>query len=207
MPALRPPAAHQAGWSDVTIARRVLCLSGSLRRVSANSSALVAAQRLAPPSLELQLYDGLGTLPLFNPDDEAGALPAAVLALRDAVGRADALLIACPEYAHGVPGAFKNLLDWLVGSLEFPGKPVLLLNASARGSHHAQDALAEILRTMSAVLLTADALPVSLPGSGCTPAQVLADTGRCAELRRALAVLVEATVQPASAGSAGLFAT
>jgi NAD(P)H-dependent FMN reductase len=207
VPILRPLAAHQAGWSDVTIARRVLCLSGSLRRVSANSSALAAAQRLAPPSLELQLYDGLGRLPLFNPDDEAGALPAAVLALRDAVGRADALLIACPEYAHGVPGAFKNLLDWLVGSLEFPGKPVLLLNASARGPHHAQDALAEILRTMSAVLLTADALPVSLPGSGCTPEQVLADTGRCAELRRALAVLVAAPVAPASAGTADVFAT
>lgn len=166
--------------------RRVLCLCGSLRRVSSNRAALEAARRLAPASLQLVMYDGLAALPLFNPDDEREPLPACVLALREAVGRADALLVACPEYAHGVPGAFKNLLDWLVGSLEFPGKPVLLLNAAARGSHHAQEALAEILRTMAAELLTTRPMPVALPGSGCTVPQVLASVERCAELRAAL---------------------
>jgi len=172
--------------------RRVLCLSGSLRRVSSNTAALEAAQQLAPSTLELAVYRGLGALPLFNPDDEAAAVPAPVQSLREAVGRADAMLIACPEYAHGVPGAFKNLLDWLVGSLEFPGKPVLLLNTAARGSYHAQEALAEILRTMSAELLAAQPVPVALPGAGCTAAQVLASAGRCAELRAALDVLAEA---------------
>ena len=173
-------------------ARRVLCLSGSLRRVSSNAAALEAARQLAPPALELELYRGLGTLPLFNPDDEMAAVPMSVSALREAVGRADALLIACPEYAHGVPGAFKNLLDWLVGSLEFPGKPVLLLNTAARGSHHALEALAEILVTMSAQLLAAQPLLVALPGAGCSAAQVLASAERCAELRTALDVLAEA---------------
>lgn len=174
----------------MTAPRRVLCLCGSLRRVSANRAALEAARQLAPASLELAMYDGLATLPLFNPDDERDPLPASVLALRAAVGQADALLIARPEYAHGVPGAFKNLLDWLVGSLEFPGKPVLLLNASARGSHHAQEALAEILRTMSAELLTAQPVTVALPGAGCTVEQVLASEERCAELRVVLERLV-----------------
>ena len=146
--------------------------------------------------LDLQLYDGMAALPLFNPDDEVGPLPAPVLALREAVGQADALLVACPEYAHGVPGAFKNLLDWLVGSLEFPGKPVLLLNASARGSYHAQEALAEILRTMSAALLTSAPVPVALPGAGCTVERVLADVERCAELRVALDILAEIPPHP-----------
>jgi chromate reductase, NAD(P)H dehydrogenase (quinone) len=173
-------------------AQRVLCLSGSLRRVSSNTAALQAARQLAPSTIDLELYEGLGALPLFNPDDEAATVPASVLALREAVGRADALLIACPEYAHGVPGAFKNLLDWLVGSLEFPGKPVLLLNTAARGSYHAQEALAEILVTMSAQLLAAQPVLVALPGAGCSAAQVLASTERCAELRTALDVLVEA---------------
>jgi NAD(P)H-dependent FMN reductase len=177
-------------------ARRVLCLSGSLRRVSSNAAALEAAQQLAPPTLELELYRGLGTLPLFNPDDEMAAVPVSVSALREAVGRADALLIACPEYAHGVPGAFKNLLDWLVGSVEFPGKPILLLNTAARGSYHAQEALAEILSTMSAQLLASRPMPVGLPGAGCTMAQVLADADRCAELRAALAVLAELPQRP-----------
>jgi len=173
-------------------ARRVLCLSGSLRRASSNTAALEAAQQLAPPTLELELYRGLGTLPLFSPDADAEPLPVPVQSLRDAVGRADALLIACPEYAHDVPGAFKNLLDWLVGSLEFPGKPVLLLNTAARGSYHAQEALAEILYTMSAQLLAAQPVPVALPGAGCTAAQVLASAERCAELRAALDLLAEA---------------
>jgi len=169
--------------------QRVLCLCGSLRRLSSNAAALEAARQLAPATLELVRYDGLGQLPLFNPDIEVDPLPAPVLALRAVVGQADALLIACPEYAHGVPGAFKNLLDWLVGSLEFPGKPVLLLNTAARGSYHAQAALDEILRTMSAQLLTTQACVVSLPGAGCSADQVLASSERCTELRAALAIL------------------
>jgi chromate reductase len=102
------------------------------------------------------------------------------------------LLIACSEYAHGVPGAFKNLLDWLVGSPDFPGKPVLLLNTAGCGSCHAQEALAEILSTMSAQLLTAQPLVVALPGAGWSVTQVLQSTERCAELQVALQVLVEA---------------
>ena len=177
----------------MTAPRRVLCLCGSLRRVSSNRAALEAACQLAAAPLELVLHDTPGALPLFNPDDEVDPLPPSVLALREAVGAADALLIACPEYAHGVPGAFKNLLDWLVGSLEFPGKPVLLLNTAARGSYHAQEALAEILVTMSAQLLAAQPLLVALPGAGCSAAQVLASAERCAELRTALDVLAEAS--------------
>jgi NAD(P)H-dependent FMN reductase len=180
----------------MTAPRRVLCLCGSLRRLSSNRAALQAAQQLAPPTLQLVLYDGLGALPLFNPDDESGPLPSPVLDLRRAVGTADALLIACPEYAHGVPGAFKNLLDWLVGSLEFPGKPVLLLNASARASHHAQASLAEILSTMSAQLWRQQPVSVGLPGAGCTAAQVLASADRCAELRVVLDRLAAAGSAP-----------
>lgn len=172
--------------------KRVLCLSGSLRQRSANTAALQAAQVLAPSTLELALYDGLGELPPFNPDVEAAAVPASALALREEVGRADALLIACPEYAHGVPGVFKNLLDWLVGSLEFPDKPVALLNASGRGSHHAQDALVEVLQTMSARVLGGASGSVSLPGAGCSREEVLASADRCAELRALLAALEHA---------------
>ena len=174
--------------------RRVLCLSGSLRRVSANTAVLEAARLLAPPSLELIRHDGLAALPWFNPDDERDPLPAPVAALRKAVGASDALLIACPEYAHGVPGAFKNALDWLVGGLEFPGKPVALINASGRGSHHAQDALVEILRTMSATVLDGVSGTVPLPGVGCEAAWIveqptLRETlcARLARLDRALA--------------------
>lgn len=170
--------------------KRVLCLCGSLRRVSVNGAALEAAQALAPMSLRLEIYPGMGALPWFSPDTEIDPLPQPVLDLRAAIGRADALLIACPEYAHGIPGAFKNLLDWLVGALEFPGKPVLLLNTSARGSHHAQDALQEVLTTMSARLLSSEPVPVRLPGAGCSTDSVLASEDRRCELQAALGCLV-----------------
>ena len=169
--------------------RRVLCLCGSLRRVSANLAALEAARELAPRCLQLELYVHARSLPLLDPDVEAGPLPQAVRELRKAVGCADALLVACPEYAHGIPGAFKNLLDWLVGALEFPGKPVLLLNTLARGSHHAQDALLEVLETMSARLLSSDPLPVRLAGSGCNVESVLGSDDRRREIELALGVL------------------
>ena len=157
--------------------------------MSANRAALEAARALAPASLRLDMYPGMGALPLFSPDAETDPLPQVALDLRLAVGRADALLIACPEYAHGIPGGFKNLLDWLVGALEFPGKPVLLLNTSARGSHHAQDALMEVLRTMSARLLSDDPLPVRLPGAGCSVEVVMASDDRRREIEVALGVL------------------
>ncbi len=171
------------------MSRRVLCLSGSLRRRSANTALLQAARQLAPAGLELIVHAGPGSLPLFNPDDEVEPLPAAVQALRASVGASDALLIACPEYAHGVPGAFKNLLDWLVGSLEFPGKPVALLNASGRGACHAQAALREILVTMSARLLEPACGTVALAGAGCEVGEILAHPMRCAELRVVLVAL------------------
>ncbi len=169
--------------------RRVLCLSGSLRRVSGNTALLRAARELAPQTLELCVYDGLGQLPLFNPDDETDLLPPSVQALRAEVGASDALLIACPEYAHGIPGAFKNLLDWLVGSLEFPNKPVVILNASARGSSHAQSALREVLQTMSARILEDACITIPLPAAGCDASTVLASDTTCASLRGVLAAL------------------
>ena len=175
----------------MSVPRRVLCLPGSLRRASSNRALLWAAAQLASSALELSVYEGMGTLPLFNPDLEIDPLPATVATLRCVLGESDALLIACPEYAHGVPGPFKNLLDWLVGSLEFPDKPVVLWNASGRGSYHAQDALREIVTTMSARLLPAPSITVPLPGVGCTVESILADDGHSALVRNALTLLAE----------------
>jgi NAD(P)H-dependent FMN reductase len=172
--------------------KRILCLSGSLRGVSANTALLRACRVLAPSSLQLTLFERMGELPLFNPDLDVEPLPAVVLALREAVGASDALIVACPEYAHGVPGPFKNLLDWLVGSLEFPGKPVAQWNASGRGSHHAQAALREVLLTMSARLLDTAHAEIPLPGAGSSVEAVLAQADQVARIRDGLERLHQA---------------
>jgi chromate reductase, NAD(P)H dehydrogenase (quinone) len=100
-----------------------LAISGCLRRASTNTAALEALSRLAPAGVEVTLYRQIGALPHFNPDDDGETPPRAVVSLRELVGSSDGLLIAAPEYAHGVPGALKNALDWLVASLEFRPSP------------------------------------------------------------------------------------
>jgi NAD(P)H-dependent FMN reductase len=127
---------------------RILAISGSLRAQSSNTSLLRLASSVAPDDVIVDLYDGLATLPHFNPDDDLDVPPPTVLELRRRVGAADGLLFCSPEYAHGVPGSLKNALDWLVASVELPGKPVASLNASPM-ARHAQASLLETLTVMS----------------------------------------------------------
>lgn len=142
---------------------QLLALSGSLRAQSVNSALLRAAARLAPPGIEVVCCPGLGELPLFNPDLEA-APPLAVQQFRARVAQAGALLIASPEYAHGLTGTIKNALDWLVSFEPFAYKPVAVLNASPR-AHHADTALREVLTTMAAVIVAPASVTLPLVGA------------------------------------------
>src|SRR3954465_11777835 len=90
----------------------VVGFAGSLRRSSYNRALLRAAIELAPAELHIQPHE-LDALPLYNGDVEAAGVPQSVEALRAAIRQADALLIATPEYNHGVPGVLKNTIDWL----------------------------------------------------------------------------------------------
>ncbi len=127
---------------------RILGVSGSLRSGSSNTTALRAIDLLALTNLEVVLGGHIAALPHFNPDLEDTPIPA-VSAWRTALLGADGLLICTPEYAHGLPGALKNALDWCVGSGEFVGKPVAVLNISPASSF-ADESLREVLRTMDA---------------------------------------------------------
>ena len=129
----------------------IVAISGSLRRESSNASLLRAAARVAPQGVSIVAYDQIAALPHFNPDLDVDGMepPPAVAELRRVLREADAVLLSSPEYAHGVPGAFKNLLDWLVSDGDLAGTPVALLNASPSGGQYAQAAIVETLRTMS----------------------------------------------------------
>lgn len=167
---------------------RILAICGSLRAASSNRAALEAAIALAPAGVEIGLYEGLAELPHFNPDQDDDPPPKA-RALREAVGACDGLLVSSPEYAHGVVGSFKNALDWLVGSLEFPDKPVALINTSPRAGI-AQAQMRETLQTMSARIVEAASIDLPLMGRGLDGAGVVADPGLSAALRRALEAFV-----------------
>jgi len=170
---------------------KILALSGSLRAASINSAVLRTVRDLAPASIEVCLFSGLGDLPLYNPDLE-GSPPAVVIQLRNEVASADALLIASPEYAHGVTGTIKNALDWLVAFEGFAYKPVAVLNATPR-ARHADDALRETLITMSATLIEAASITLPLPSANIGDTDLLAApeiasllTGVLAEIERAV---------------------
>jgi chromate reductase, NAD(P)H dehydrogenase (quinone) len=173
---------------------RVLAISGSLRAKSSNSAVLMAAARLAPPGMEIVLYDGLAGLPHFNADLDTEDPPATVRALRHEIGRCDGLLISSPEYARGVSGSMKNALDWLVGSAEFPEKPVALINASPR-SIHADAQLRLTLTTMSARLVEAASITLPLLGRGLDADGIVAEAELAAPLRAALVRFAEAIRQ------------
>ena len=85
--------------------------AGSLRRASYNRGLIRAAVDLAPSGIDIEVLD-LGDLPLYNQDVEDAGEPATVVAFKQAIARADALLVATPEYNHGVPGVLKNAIDW-----------------------------------------------------------------------------------------------
>ena len=172
----------------------ILAVCGSLRAASKNRSLLEAARLLAPPGVEIELDWSLATLPHYNPDLDtldARTLPAEAREWRDGVGRSDGLLISSPEYAHGIPGALKNALDWLVSSTEFPGKPVALLGASSM-SVFAPAQLREILVTMNAEFVSDASIVVPVPGSGADAQTIAADPELSSLLRGALAAFVGA---------------
>jgi chromate reductase len=166
----------------------LLGLSGSLRAASINSALLRAAARLAPRDVTVRVYQGLGELPLFNPDREPSAIPS-VAALQRSVSQADALLIASPEYAHGVSGTIKNALDWLVGLEDFASTPVVVYNTSPR-AHHADSALRETLRTMAAIIIEPASIALPLLGANLDEDGIAATPGMAGPIRNSLSTLL-----------------
>lgn len=172
---------------------KILAISGSLRATSHNTALLRAAARLAPADMRVELYRDLGSLPAFNPDLEEDE-PPAVASLRAKLIAADAVLIASPEYAHGVSGVLKNALDWMVSSEAIVYKPVALLNASSRAIH-AQAALKETLTVMSARVIEDASITLPILGSGLDEEAMVADRKISKALSAALQALQDAALR------------
>ncbi len=165
----------------------ILALSGSLRAASENTRLLRAVSRLAPPGIAVTIYPGLGELPLFNPDVEFPN-PPAVAALREAINAADAVVIASPEYAHGVSAVIKNALDWMVGNESFVDKPVALLNAAPRATY-AYLALRETVTMMSARVIDAACITLAQPITRMSEDEIVQHPQHSAALLEMLEIL------------------
>ena len=159
----------------------LLAISGSLRAASSNGALLQAATSLAPADVSIEIYPNMGALPHFNPDDD-GDVAASVADLRARVAAADGLIICTPEYVHGLPGSFKNLLDWLVSGGELWDKPVAIISVANRGAF-ANASLREILQTLMARVCETASVEVPLGTNRVDVAGLLADAEISALLR------------------------
>lgn len=121
----------------------ILGLVGSLRRESFNRGVMRAAIELLPSGAELEVFE-LDGLPDFNQDEEREP-PPKVVALKERIRAADALLFVTPEYNYSIPGVLKNAIDWAsrpYGESAWDGKPAAIMGASigaigtARAQHH-----------------------------------------------------------------------
>ena len=162
----------------------VLGVSGSLQATSTNSALLAVAREHAPTGVDVRLFDHLAHIAPFSP--EIDPAPEAVGEWRDLVRAADGLLFATPEYAHGLPGALKNALDWLVGSGELYGKRVVIMSAAPsreRGGYARAD-LERTLRAQGAVVIASEtvAVPTSARGHEADDPSIVAAVTRAVAL-------------------------
>ena len=117
---------------------RILGISGSLRAGSFNTALLRAAQQVAGDGIAFDAVT-LHGIPLYDGDAEArDGLPAAVTTLKDRIIASDGVLLVTPEYNNGIPGVFKNAIDWLSRPAAdiarvFGDKPFALVGASPGG--------------------------------------------------------------------------
>ncbi len=150
---------------------RLLGISGSLRQDSLNTALLRAARSVAGPEVSLELAT-LHGIPLYDGDlERREGLPAAVSELKEQIVASDGVLLATPEYNNGIPGVFKNAIDWLSrpGSdipRVFGDRPFAVIGTSPGGfgTILAQNAWLPVLRTLRVRLWTADRLMVSRAG-------------------------------------------
>jgi chromate reductase, NAD(P)H dehydrogenase (quinone) len=178
---------------------RILGLSGSLRRDSHNTRLLRGLEGALPAGVELEVYDGLAEIPPFSQDEELDA-PAAVVALKEAIAAADAVIVATPEYNGSIPGHFKNVLDWVSrprAESPIQGKPAAVIGASTGlfGAVWAQAEMRKVLGTMGASVLDRE-LPIGYADESLGEDGVPVDGEAAQALREILAELADAAAEP-----------
>jgi chromate reductase len=179
----------------------ILLISGSLRTGSTNSALLRTARAIAPDGVVATLYGGLGDLPHFNPDDDVDGEPLAPVPadLRAQLDASGAVLFSTPEYAGGLPGSFKNLLDWTVGGGTYE-KPVAWINASASptGAASAHASLRTVLTYTGTDIVETACRHIPVPRSSIGPDGLVDDPSiraRVVDVLRSLAEHVAARRQ------------
>ena len=171
---------------------RILGISGSLRAGSFNTALLHAAQQVAGDDITLEAAT-LHGIPLYDGDVEArDGEPAAVTALKQRIIASDGVLLLTPEYNNGIPGVFKNAIDWLsrgspAGDIPavFGDRAFAVAGASPGGfgTILSQNHWLPVLKTLGVQLWSGQKLMVSRAGGVFDGAGTLTDDKVRAQLR------------------------
>ena len=187
---------------------KILAISGSLRASSSNTNILRALVELAPEHTTIEIYEGIGNLPHFNPEIDDNSVERrlcqreliSVQNWRSHLQEADAVIFCTPEYAHGIPGVLKNALDWIVSSGEFMHKPTAVISASPSpdGGEKANASLVQTLKMVMAVIDPATILCISAVGAKVSKNGELINPETAQELQGLLKKLIQITTSSCS---------
>jgi NAD(P)H-dependent FMN reductase len=169
----------------------IIGIAGSLRAASFNASLLRAAAGMAPAGTSIEVKSIKG-IPLYDGDVEANeGIPQTVASLKDEIAAADGLLLVTPEYNNGIPGVFKNAIDWLSRppadiQRVFGNRPVAVIGASPGGfgTILSQNAWLPVLRTLGMQPWFGGRLMVSRAGSVFNDAGDMVDEKMKAQLQQ-----------------------
>ncbi|HWE09248.1 MAG TPA: NADPH-dependent FMN reductase [Solirubrobacteraceae bacterium] len=191
--------------SALTPAATILLISGSSRGGSTNAAVLRTAAAAAPAGVTTVYYDGIGGLPLFNPDDDREGVPVdqRVAEMRRHMAEADAVLICTPEYAGALPAAMKNLLEWTIGDAGTYRKPVAWINAAGpaapTGAADAHESLRKVLGYAGAEIIEAACTRIPIGRDAIGPSGLVEDEAARAAIRQVLQSTVAHLAAAASA--------
>lgn len=173
----------------------ILGFSGSIRRGSFNQALLQNAQELLPSNVSLEIYEGLDELPLYTEDFDGANLHEKAIKLREAISKADGILIASPEHNFSLSAVLKNTLDWAsrpYGNHPFINKPTAIVGASGGllGTIRAQLHTREILHSLQADVVSRPEVLVTQAGTRFDSDGRLIDEGTKELLTQLLTTLI-----------------
>jgi chromate reductase len=170
--------------------KKVVAISGSTRQNSTNHSLIKAIADLSSARLDITIIDVIANLPQFNPDNDGDNVANEVVEFRKQLHHADGVIICTPEYAHGVPGALKNAIDWTISSSSFPHKPTMLITAST-GGHFGHKSLLETLKAIDAENIDNLQMVIPFVKTKINPDNKITDEKTLADVKSLIAAFIE----------------
>lgn len=174
--------------------KNILIISGSTRQKSLNQQLIEIIVGLYSERLNFKQYKYVAELPHFNVDLDTTEPPVRIQDLRQTLKESDGVLICTPEYAMGVPGSLKNLLDWTVSSSDFSHKPVAVITASTSGVK-AHESLLDTLRVIESRIEQDATLLISHAKAKIKETPALTDPPTLAGVRKVMEKLMEMLYQ------------